>query len=114
MYKKRSIGVSIIGGWLILQGFISTISYYKRGIVSVILGITLMIIGVGLLRLYKYAPISAIAIYSAVCLINIIALVTNQQLEDNSGILATFIISVFILIGLVFFFTRHQVKEQFK
>jgi hypothetical protein len=121
--KFRSTGVSIIGGWFILQGLV-TLSKGSNRIDTFVLGGALIVIAIGLFRLVNKARIAAIAVWSALFVIQlfgvIISLIAiNQKLPESVNInlskeLSQLILCGLISLGLFHFFTRSKIKEQFK
>lgn len=121
--KLRSTGVSIIGGWFILQGLV-TLNKGSTRIDTVVLGSALIVIAIGLFRLVNKARIAAIAVWVALFMIQlfgvIISLIAiNQKLPESINIdlpkeLSQLILCGFISFALFHFFTRPKVEEQFK
>lgn len=121
--KIRSMGVSIIGGWFILQGLVMLGSNSLNRIVAIVMATALIVIAVGLLKLLNQARIAAIAIWVAFfamqlfgTIISLIAI--NRKLQESINIdlpkeLAQLTLCGLVLIGLSYFFTRPKVKEQF-
>ena len=115
--KNRSIGVILFSIWFIIQG-ISALQYR-----SVIGGFAFVItafficISIGLIKLYNPARIIGMITYAFIsCLLGLnvlLSAINHKEQNIVSKYLATFCASLLIFIGIVFFFTRPKVKEQF-
>lgn len=123
MKKFRSAGVSIIGGWFILQGLV-TLSKGLIRIDAIVLGSALIVIAIGLFRLVNKARIAAIAVWVALFVVQLFGVIISfiaihQKIPESMNInlskeLSQLILCGLISLGLFHFFTRPKIEEQFK
>ena len=122
--KKISFGVVVVGVFFIWQGIagFSHVSEYHLPIAWTILSFAgslwLICVGAVVLMRSKYAPLFAIATYSFACFseaLQITLTASHIIIESFTmmEMLLMLILSIMILIGLIIFFTRPKVKEQF-
>lgn len=123
--KKISIGVGLIGIFFILQGvagLFQTSGYHHLTaiiVLSILNRLWLIYVGMSLLMLSRYAPLFAIATYSFYCFSEAlqIILTSSRIINESYTISEMFIMLIFsilILIGLIIFFNRPKVKDQFR
>jgi len=122
--KKISFGVWVVGLFFIWQGIagISHISEYHLPIARIMLSLAydlwLIYIGAIVLIRSRHAPLLAIATESFACFsgalqVTLTALHIIRESYTLSEMFLMLIASIMILIGLIIFFTRPKVREQF-
>ena len=112
MDKKRSVGVTVIGVYLIFQAII-VFGHTELSPYNLLLSVLLLAIGIGLMKLYKPAYIVLIALSIIIVLGSlffIFLLITNQSPQPIGVPLA----GVIIFLSILFYLIRSKVKEQFK
>lgn len=108
--KKRSIGVTILGIYFILQGWIAL--GYTREYGSIVwLAVALSAaIGIGILKLYKVAYVIAIIISAVLLVGSLIGVILNV----GQPAMGTSIAGIIVGSLLLTFLTQKSVREQFK
>ena len=117
MEKKRSKGVAFLGFWLIVQGVAFFVIPIVENIPSgLIIGLPIVLIiifmGIGILKLVNWIRIMAVILH---IMGGLFCLATATIAFFNQPIVAIpLLIPLTIFIGIVYFFTRPKVKEQFR
>ena len=137
MKKKRSIGVTILGWYVIIFGLtklvlVNAVKPSQDVIVASFLSLLLTVCGAGILRLINYARLCVITYFATSGLISIISysyglaetlINFKTPMKDPAGYTsfdAVVWIAVMIILSAVFYFTpalflcASTVKEQFK
>jgi len=110
--KKRSIGVTILGGYFVLQGIIAFGHARRIGYVGWAFVGLFLFIGIGLLKLYKASYLAAVILFVSVIVMSFSALVSRPNILGTPSMAAP----VFgLIIGglLLFFLSRKGTREQF-
>lgn len=117
MVSKTKIGsVPIVAGWFFLQSLIVFANYHSLGLFSVIIGTVSVVIGVGLLKLDKWARFGAMLLFS-IFIIGLLSRLAFLSVSNPLSLGFSLIPLLFVVIfcGLfIFYFTRPYIKEQFK
>ena len=123
MKMKRSIGVTVIGWYFIVQGWITLGQISNFGNFALVLVVLFICIGIGLLKLFNTARIAAILLffilscYSLFLTISLSGQYSIHQYPESMIVgkaIAMLIFSTLLLIIFLFFFTRPNIKNQFK
>ena len=107
MEKKRSIGVVIFGVVFIFLGVLFIL-------VLPLFSILYLIVGIGILMLKPFARYLAIVTAVLGIVVNSIKMVGLLNKNIPLQLLFALVGTYLIHLGVIYFFTRSQVKEQFK
>jgi len=120
---KRSIGVTIIGWYFIIQGWIALGQISNFGNFALVVVALFVCIGIGLLKLINTARIAAILLFvilSGFSLFLTISLASQYSIRQSpesmivGKAVALLIFSTVLLVIFLFFFNRPNIKDQFK
>lgn len=115
---KRSLGITIIGWYFIVQGWIALGQYGDIGNFALVLVALFVCIGIGLLKLFNIARIAAILLFVILsCYSLFLTINLSSQYSDSMIVgkaISMLIFSTVLLIIFLFFFTRPNIKNQFK
>ncbi len=104
--KARPVGVTILGGWLIFQGFVAFGYSSQFGIWAWIMAALFAVVGIGLLRLQKEAYIATLVIFLAIFLWALYIILIYGIVEYTGAAI--------ILSGLIMFYlSRRKVRYYF-
>lgn len=114
--KKRSIGVTIFAYWNIVLGIIGILLFISGSAIIIFSAPLMIIIGFGLLKLKEWARkfvmvLTILDYLSKWALVFIIS--KNLQVGVWYLYQTRHIISLFMVVITIFYFTRSKVKEQF-
>lgn len=114
--KKRPVGITVLGAWLIFQGFIALGSFSQIQHWAYVATALFALLGIGLLRLYKQAYILTLVVFSIIFIWGLILVMSYGISEATGPAVAGMILSgviIFYLIrqGVRVFFFNKQVAE---
>lgn len=105
--KKRTVGVTALGWYFILQGWIALGYYSDIGIFALIFVALFVCIGIGILKLLRAAYIGALLLSGYILFFSLINFFSNPFASGYP------IAGIIIGAILIFFLTRKGVREQF-
>lgn len=111
--KKRSIGVTILGWYFILQGLIAFGPVSRIGQFGLVFVAVFLCIGIGLLKLYKAAYLAAVVLSVSMIVMSLFALVSRPNIVGTPS-MATPLAGLIIGGILLLFLSRKRTREQFQ